>query len=408
VKLQTSIAIPVTYEWSTQETASFIDVTNSGLYSLVATSDHNCSFTDHVNIAFHPLPVLNFDDIITSCGELKLDAQNEGSEYQWSTGSTEQIVTVVESGDYSVQVINSANCSARETMTITILSLPALELGQDVTICNGQIATLDAGVASGYSWADNSSDRYLVAGSTGTYKVTITGDNGCTSSDAVFVTVRPSLGLELGPDRILCNNSGALLTTGIDNMTYQWGSDNGLTSQEKEIHTTQSGTYWVTIIDSYSCSMSDSVTVSPTTENIEASFLVPSVVGQGDMVQFAELNEEENVTYQWAFGDGGSSTDKNPTHRYASPGDYHPTLTISNGVCSDVLTKTITVRAGRFESDPGPALPQFIDFVNANLSPNPSHGLVAVTLSLTTGRSDCKCLFIGRCIACSGFAITER
>jgi uncharacterized protein (TIGR02145 family) len=36
-------------------------------------------------------------------------------------------------------------------------------------------------------------------------------------------------------------------------------------------------------------------------------------------------------TYSWDFGDGGSSTDENPTHEYTATGDYTATLTITFG-----------------------------------------------------------------------------
>lgn len=37
------------------------------------------------------------------------------------------------------------------------------------------------------------------------------------------------------------------------------------------------------------------------------------------------------VTYQWTFGDGSSSAERAPTHRYAKAGDYEITLTLTGG-----------------------------------------------------------------------------
>ncbi|MEE6260404.1 ThuA domain-containing protein [Plantactinospora sonchi] len=36
------------------------------------------------------------------------------------------------------------------------------------------------------------------------------------------------------------------------------------------------------------------------------------------------------ITYAWTFGDGGSSTEANPTHTYAAPGNYNAQLTVTN------------------------------------------------------------------------------
>jgi len=49
------------------------------------------------------------------------------------------------------------------------------------------------------------------------------------------------------------------------------------------------------------------------------------------------------ITYQWDFGDGGSSVLKNPNHSYASLGAYTVKLTVTNGVCSYPVSKTITL-----------------------------------------------------------------
>jgi len=51
-------------------------------------------------------------------------------------------------------------------------------------------------------------------------------------------------------------------------------------------------------------------------------------------------------TYQWDFGDGGTSTLANPSHTYASTGVYAVTLTITNAYGSDSETKTEYIRVG--------------------------------------------------------------
>ena len=37
------------------------------------------------------------------------------------------------------------------------------------------------------------------------------------------------------------------------------------------------------------------------------------------------------LSYSWTFGDGGTSTQANPTHTYATPGQYVARLTVSDG-----------------------------------------------------------------------------
>jgi len=39
----------------------------------------------------------------------------------------------------------------------------------------------------------------------------------------------------------------------------------------------------------------------------------------------------DTLTYAWEFGDGGTSTEQNPTHRYTTPGTYTAKVTVSDG-----------------------------------------------------------------------------
>jgi PKD repeat protein len=48
------------------------------------------------------------------------------------------------------------------------------------------------------------------------------------------------------------------------------------------------------------------------------------------MRRFAfSIGRSGGVSYRWDFGDGGSATATNPTHRYAAAGTYDVTLTVT-------------------------------------------------------------------------------
>ena len=63
-------------------------------------------------------------------------------------------------------------------------------------------------------------------------------------------------------------------------------------------------------------------------------------------VQFTDTSTGNPTGWSWTFGDGGTSTAKNPSHQYANPGTYTVSLTASNTAGSDGETKTgyITVQ----------------------------------------------------------------
>ncbi len=56
-------------------------------------------------------------------------------------------------------------------------------------------------------------------------------------------------------------------------------------------------------------------------------------------------------TYAWNFGDGGQSTEQNPTHTYTTVGTYHPVFTATDST-SAYTTDNLTVQANPGESVP--------------------------------------------------------
>lgn len=63
----------------------------------------------------------------------------------------------------------------------------------------------------------------------------------------------------------------------------------------------------------------------------------------GNTVQFIDRSTGNPTSWMWDFGDGGTSSARNPTHTYAAPGNYSVSLTVSNAGGSDVEVQVITV-----------------------------------------------------------------
>src|SRR4051794_22026931 len=65
-----------------------------------------------------------------------------------------------------------------------------------------------------------------------------------------------------------------------------------------------------------------------------AEFSTPSPPRLSEPVAFADdsfdLDSQAPLTYQWAFGDGATSTSREPTHKYAAPGPKTVTLTVTD------------------------------------------------------------------------------
>lgn len=90
-------------------------------------------------------------------------------------------------------------------------------------------------------------------------------------------------------------------------------------------------------------------------------------------VDFADLTGNSPTSWSWTFGDGGSSTDQNPSHTYTGAGTYTVSLTAANSQGQDTLTRTdyIDVTGGA----PQPPV--------ADFSGNPTSGDAPLTVNFT-------------------------
>lgn len=166
---------------------------NSG--NVTVTADNSCgSSTAAVSaITVNALPVVSLGADATFCASTVLNAGNAGATYSWSTGSTNQTITVTSTGSYQVSVTNSSGCTASDTINVTINALPAVALGSDIVQCGGTVL-LDAGNnGSTYLWSDASTAQTLSVASSGAYSVTVTNANSCSNSDTINVTIHPAV-----------------------------------------------------------------------------------------------------------------------------------------------------------------------------------------------------------------------
>jgi hypothetical protein len=136
----------------------------------------------------------------TVCGSITLTPDYNFATYLWSDGSTEPLLLVEESGQYSVTVTDELGCKASAEVFVTIIPLPIVNLGTDTTITFSD--TLRLVVSPGYDayqWQDGSSGNYLdIIGSQfdeGLYLFWVTVESdGCMVTDSIWVTIKENLG----------------------------------------------------------------------------------------------------------------------------------------------------------------------------------------------------------------------
>ena len=67
---------------------------------------------------------------------------------------------------------------------------------------------------------------------------------------------------------------------------------------------------------------------------------VKPIPGQVSPIQFIDQSVHSPISWEWDFGDDGTSTEQNPTHSFKTAGTYTISLTVTNDFGSNSQTKT--------------------------------------------------------------------
>lgn len=146
------------YSWSNGEETQNIEVTESGNYSLIVYDEEGCAGVTNsiaVNVITPVAPTIEVSGELELCeGESTTLISSDGSSFSWSTGEETQSITVDESGEYSVNVVDQCESAlSSETVTVNVYEVPATPVVADVSIDNPGVATF-TGTSETLAWYD--------------------------------------------------------------------------------------------------------------------------------------------------------------------------------------------------------------------------------------------------------------
>jgi len=248
-------AQPVVNAW-TQRTVTFV-APNNGQFITIQSSPGitNWNFVD--NFYFDECATDDIDLAVTGClgDTVTLDATTPGATYVWPDGSSGSTFQVNASGVYILEITVNG-CTFNMVYTVNMIAVEA-DLGPDVTICQNQSVTLDAGIAGlNYTWQDGSTAQTFSASSPGTYSVQVSLGN-CVDNDEIEVFVNLLPVFDLGPDQTICPGNTATLDATVNGASYEW--QNGSTQATFTANTAGLYTVEVTLNQ---CAATDQVTIS--------------------------------------------------------------------------------------------------------------------------------------------------
>ena len=321
----------VSYEWQDGSISSSYNVSGPGIYSVILDLN-GCIVGDTINVDYVNLQMLDLgsDTVICSPDTLNLDATvNEpGVSYEWQDGSINSSYNVSSSGIYSV-LLELNGCSIKDSIEVTYVNLPPIDLGSDTSLCFPDTLNLDATVNEpgvSYEWQDGSINSSYSVSNSGIYSV-ILDLNGCIVGDTIDVSYTNLQSLDLGSDTILCPQDTLILDASVSQsgVNYIWQDD----SSTPTYSVNSPGVYSVTLLLN-GCTMSDTLEVT-------FDSLPPVDLGPDTSLCFSDTlildasTASSGINYLWQDG----ST--NSTHYVYNSGTYYVDIERNGCVNSDTL-----------------------------------------------------------------------
>ena len=353
---------PYTYQWSNGSTTSNTSLTTNtisnltaGNYSVSITDSNGCKATANTTITEpSKLNVFPSSQTNISCnggsnGAATVIASGGrgGYTYNWAPGNPSgdgtPSVTGLAAGTYDVTVTDANGCTAKTSITITEhTALSASATGTSVSCNGGADGSVNLSVSGGvapyhYAWSNGAVTEDLVGVTAGSYNVTVTDDNGCTTTANVTVNEPVVLSASAIAGNVSCNgdSNGYIdlsVTGGTYPYTYAWSNKN----TTEDMIDLSAGTYHVTVTDAHGCTANVSVTVTePAVLSTSASVGNVSCNGGSDgSVDLTVTGGTAPYTYAWS--NGATYEDLSGV----SAGNYNVTVTDAHG-CTTTANATV-------------------------------------------------------------------
>ncbi|MFK7948584.1 MAG: hypothetical protein AB8G11_13420 [Saprospiraceae bacterium] len=315
---------PYSYTWSNGSSNQNLLNVGAGAYFLTVTDANGCQVTTNTTIA-EPAN-LNVTAVVTQ--QVDCHGNNNGAidltvtggtipyVYSWNNGlGSVEDPSNIYANTYMVTVTDANNCQTTTTVTVIEPTPLVSVMTKNDVLCNGTNSGSATVTVSGgtpnytYLWstfpAQNGPTATNLAG--GTYTVTVTDANGCTTVNTVTLTEPTLLTASLTSTDLSCfGGSDASITVsangGISPYTYNWSNNLG---NGTSVTNLPSGTFCVTITDANNCNQVVCETVtepSQMTTSIVIDNNVSCSGGSDGQVDLMVNGGTPNYTYFWSIG----------------------------------------------------------------------------------------------------------
>lgn len=295
--------------------------------------------------------VASADSMVCPNTEIILLIEGEGEfEYNWINPDGEDTQSVIvrpeETTTYWVEVTardGERVCTVVKTYTVSVSENHPLDLGEDLSACEGDTISIDASSDEYVSWDWSNdltgpvielyeSDEELV--------LLVLDENACEYTDVISAIFHPAPTVDLGIDRSYCSSDPISLTGGLGD-SYIWSTgETGLA-----IQINQTGIYSLQITE-FSCENSDTVQIFFLNPD---SLLIDSVEIE-DVTCFEANNGRIEVKvhgmgthYLYSIDGGETYLENDGLFENLLPGNNYQLMVMEDSVCSRTYDTSIEI-----------------------------------------------------------------
>ncbi len=345
--------LPYTISWSNGPATEDLNGLPAGTYTANITDANGCSLSEEFTVTEPTVleitgtttpPLCAGDDNATA--SVMVSGGNGNYQYLWSNGGTENTITELTAGTYTVTVFDNNNCQSITELTIEDpASLSSnINITENVSCANGSNGSLEVIVTGGtssyfYQWNTGATTSSLNGLAAGTYEVTVSDVNQCNTIQSVTLSAPEAISVV--PDaveNINCNGDqdGLIeITAAGGMMPYSFLWNNGATTAT--LNNLSAGTYTLTVTDNNGCTTEFIQTISePAALTITESDIVNVNCEGGSTGNVYLLLEGGTTPYTFNWSDGSTNQDL----LNVVAGNYVVTITDAAG-CSEMADFTV-------------------------------------------------------------------